>query len=98
MSCSCGVDIHAHVIPGEFPRYLGSSIPSGWPSMAMADPCHRHVMIDGKNYRTVSDLCWTTSKRLADFDEMGLSLQAISPMPELLSYWLESAAGAQLPE
>ncbi len=96
MSCTCGVDIHAHVIPGEFPRYMGSATPAGWPSMALADPCHRHVMIDGKNYRTVSDQCWTTSKRLADFDEMGLSLQAISPMPELLSYWLEPSAGAQL--
>jgi aminocarboxymuconate-semialdehyde decarboxylase len=53
-------------------------------------------MIDGKNYRTVSDKSWSTTKRLADFDEMGLSLQAISPMPELLSYWLAPSAGAQL--
>ena len=54
MTC-CGVDVHAHVIPGEFPKYLGGATPSGWPSMAPADDCHRHVMIDGKNYRTVSD-------------------------------------------
>ncbi len=64
--------------------------------MAPAHACHRHVMIDGKNYRTVSDKSWSTTKRVADFDEMGLSLQAISPMPELLSYWLSPAAGAQL--
>lgn len=64
--------------------------------MAPADACHRHVMIDGKNYRTVSDKCWTTSCRLADFQEMGLQLQAISPMPELLSYWMSPADGAQL--
>lgn len=96
MSCRCGVDVHAHVIPGEFPSYLGAATPSGWPSMAPADACHRHVMIDGKNYRTVSDKCWTTSRRLADFEEMGLALQAVSPMPELLSYWLSPADGAQL--
>lgn len=96
MSCRCGVDVHAHVIPGEFPSYLGGAAPSGWPSMAPADACHRHVMIDGKNYRTVSDKCWTTSRRLADFEEMGLTLQAVSPMPELLSYWLSPADGAQL--
>jgi aminocarboxymuconate-semialdehyde decarboxylase len=64
--------------------------------MAPADACHRHVMIDGKNYRTVSDKCWTTSRRLADFQEMGLQLQAISPMPELLSYWLAPSDGAKL--
>ena len=95
-SCACGIDVHAHVIPGEFPKYLGSVVPSGWPSMAPAHECHRHVMIDGKNYRTVSDKCWTTSRRLADFADMGLSLQAISPMPELLSYWMAPADGAQL--
>jgi aminocarboxymuconate-semialdehyde decarboxylase len=95
--CACGVDVHAHVIPGEFPRYLHGAVPSGWPSMAPAQDCqHRHVMIDGKNYRTVSDKCWTTSRRLADFAEMGLALQAISPMPELLSYWMAPADGAQL--
>ncbi|WP_066705229.1 amidohydrolase family protein [Curvibacter delicatus] len=96
MSCRCGVDVHAHVIPGEFPTYLGGVTPAGWPAMAPADACHRHVMIDGKNYRTVSDKCWTTSRRLADFEAMGLVLQAVSPMPELLSYWLAPATGAQL--
>ena len=92
----CGVDVHAHVIPAEFPRYLGDVVPKGWPSMALGENCHRHVMIDGKNYRTVSDKCWTTSKRLADFTEMGLAQQAVSPMPELLSYWLEPVAAQQL--
>ena len=96
MKCNCGVDVHAHVIPGQFPKYLGNAAPAGWPSMAPADECHRHVMIDGKNYRTVSDKCWTTSRRLADFEDMGLALQAVSPMPELLSYWLSPSDGAQL--
>lgn len=97
MRCTCGVDVHAHVIPGEFPAYLGGATPAGWPSMAPAQDCqHRSVMIDDRNYRTVSDKSWTTSRRLADFADMGLELQAISPMPELLSYWLVPAAGAQL--
>jgi aminocarboxymuconate-semialdehyde decarboxylase len=64
--------------------------------MAPVDACHRQVVIDGKNYRTVSDKCWSTSRRLADFADMGLALQAISPMPELLSYWLKAADAAVL--
>ena len=64
--------------------------------MAPVDACHRQVVIDGKNYRTVSDKCWTTSRRLDDFAAMGLTLQAISPMPELLSYWLKARDGAVL--
>lgn len=64
--------------------------------MAPAHACHRHVMIDGKTYRTVSDRCWDTARRLPDLDAMGISLQVISPMPELFSYWLPAAAGVQL--
>jgi aminocarboxymuconate-semialdehyde decarboxylase len=96
--CQCGIDIHAHVVPRDFPRYLPQPDLPGWPSMAPADSCHRHVMIDGENYRTVSDRCWDVARRLPDLEAMGLSLQAISPMPELFSYWLPAAPAAQLVE
>jgi aminocarboxymuconate-semialdehyde decarboxylase len=64
--------------------------------MAPAQACHRHVMMSGKVYRTVSDRCWSAPKRLADLDEMGLGLQALSPMPELLSYWMDLAPATDL--
>ncbi|TFZ01273.1 amidohydrolase family protein [Ramlibacter rhizophilus] len=95
--CGCGIDTHAHVVPEHFPAYLGSAIPADWPSMApAAQACHRNVMISGKVYRTVSDRCWDVGRRLADFADMGLSLQVVSPMPELLSYWMRPQDGQQL--
>lgn len=94
--CACGVDVHAHVVPENFPRYLGAQAPSDWPSMAAAHECHRNVMIAGKVYRTVSEQAWSVSRRLADLPGMGVRLQAISPMPELLSYWMQPADGQQL--
>jgi aminocarboxymuconate-semialdehyde decarboxylase len=90
------VDVHAHVIPENFPAYLKSPVPPDWPSMADAQPCHRHVMINGKVYRTVSDRAWDVGKRVADMAEMGLQLQAISPMPELLSYWMDAEPANEL--
>ena len=86
--CGCGIDVHAHVVPASFPHYVGSAVPSDWPSMADAQPCHKHVMMAGSVYRTVSDRCWDVEKRISDLEEMGLEVQAISPMPELLSYWM----------
>ncbi|WP_020654724.1 amidohydrolase family protein [Massilia niastensis] len=94
--CACGIDVHAHVIPHDFPRYLGNAIPADWPSMVPAHACHRHVMVSGKVYRTVSDRTWDASRRIEDMEPMGLSHQAISPMPELLSYWMAPGAAAQL--
>lgn len=94
--CACGVDAHAHVVPHDFPAYLGSRVPADWPQMAPAHECHRNVMIAGKNYRTVSDRCWDTARRIADMPGMGLELQAVSPMPELLSYWMDASDARQL--
>jgi len=90
--CACGIDIHAHVVPDHFPAYLGQTAPNPWPStMAAPDAnglCHRHVMVNGKNYRTVSEKCWSVPHRIADLPAMGIDKQVVSPMPELLSYWL----------
>ncbi|WP_036593785.1 amidohydrolase family protein [Ottowia thiooxydans] len=94
--CNCGIDTHAHVVPENFPAYIGAEVPADWPSMAAAQACHRSVMISGKVYRTVSDKCWDTGKRLVDLESMGIALQVVSPMPELLSYWMKPAAAQQL--
>lgn len=86
--CAC-VDVHTHVVPENFPAYVGSSASVPWPSMQPADlACHRQVMISGKHYRTVRDAAWSAPRRLEGMREMDVDVQVLSPMPELLSYWL----------
>jgi aminocarboxymuconate-semialdehyde decarboxylase len=82
------IDVHNHVVPESFPRYAGKGVNVPWPSMAEAHACHKHVMISGKVYRTVADGCWSVPRRIEDMGKQGIARQAISPMPELLSYWL----------
>lgn len=89
--CSCGaIDVHTHVVPSEFPRYAGSRLDVPWPSMAPAQPCHRHVMVLGKVFRTVTNRAWDISMRLEDMDQLAVGAQVLSPMPELLSYWMDA--------
>ncbi|HEY1288658.1 MAG TPA: amidohydrolase family protein [Burkholderiales bacterium] len=85
------IDVHTHVVPENFPPYAGSGREVPWPAMAEAHACHRHVMISGKVYRTVSDGCWSVPRRVEDMTGMRVARQALSPMPELLSYWLPLA-------
>lgn len=92
----CGIDIHAHVVPATLPAYIGNRLPTAWPSMASAHECHRHVVIADRVYRTVSDKCWDVEKRLADMAGLGLGIQVLSPMPELLSYWMNARDAQQL--
>jgi len=82
------IDVHTHVVPENFPPYRGSGRDVPWPAMAEAHACHRHVMISGKVYRTVSDGSWSVPRRVEDMNGMRVARQALSPMPELLSYWL----------
>ena len=83
------IDIHTHIVPAEFPAYAGRHGGVQWPSMAVAHDCHhKNVMIDGKNFRTVTDECWDVERRAEAMARMGIARQVLSPMPELLSYWL----------
>ena len=82
------IDVHTHVVPEKFPVYGGSTPDIPWPSMAPAHACHAHVMISGKVYRTVNDGAWSVPRRIEGMESMRVGRQALSPMPELLSYWL----------
>ena len=90
------IDVHTHIVPENFPPYAGRGREVPWPSMAEAHACHRHVMISGKVYRTVSDGCWSVPRRIEDMSGMRVARQALSPMPELLSYWLPLEDGKAL--
>src|SRR3954470_17031366 len=95
--CGCSaIDIHTHIVPEDFPPYAGSAANVAWPSMVPAQPCHRHVMLSGKVYRTVPETAWDVARRTADMDRLRLQRQVLSPMPELLSYWHGGADGAAL--
>jgi aminocarboxymuconate-semialdehyde decarboxylase len=83
------VDIHTHVVPYDLPAYPGAAGATTWPSMIESSKCnHRSVMIDGKVFRTVSHECWDVHQRLSHMESIGIGRQVLSPMPELLSYWM----------
>src|SRR5690606_6141330 len=42
----------------------------------------------GKPFRELDDRSWDIARRLGDMDADGVAIQVLSPMPELLSYWL----------
>jgi aminocarboxymuconate-semialdehyde decarboxylase len=90
------IDIHTHVVPERFPDYAGKGRDVPWPAMAEAHACHKHVMISGKVYRTVADGSWSVPRRIEAMGAMRMARQALSPMPELLSYWLPLEDGRNL--
>lgn len=95
-ACACGIDTHAHVAPPELPRWLAKDMPADWPSLAAAGACHRTLVVAGRGVQTLSDAFWNVPARLAAMPRMGLGLQVVSPLPELLAYWMPAPAAQQL--
>jgi aminocarboxymuconate-semialdehyde decarboxylase len=90
------IDVHTHFVPSQFPAYRGRNANVPWPSMQHDGCGHANVMIQGKNYRTVVEAVWDGGTRIIDMDRMGIARQIVSPMPELLSYWLPADDAATL--
>jgi aminocarboxymuconate-semialdehyde decarboxylase len=53
------------------------------------------VLIADRPFRQLDNRSWEVRRRVEDMDRDGVAVQAISPMPELLSYWFADA-GAEL--
>jgi len=81
------IDMHAHVVPQHFPEPGNRPSANRWPVMDNFEPGRAKVMINGENFRTIHSGSWEVERRLRDMDNAGVDAEAISPMPELLSYW-----------
>lgn len=86
------IDLHAHIVPEQFPE----SGVDRWPRMEHLEPGRANVMIAGRNFRTVRDVCWHPARRTEEMQREGADAQVISPMPELLSYWFPPQAGLDM--
>lgn len=90
------IDIHCHYVPYDFPGAPTPEAASRWPCMCHAKDAGATLKIGDRPFRKLDDRSWSAQRRLADMDRDGISVQVLSPMPELLSYWLDPTATAVL--
>ena len=91
------IDVHSHVVPRSLPGDPTGGGIAAWPSV-QCEACGRRaqVFMGKRAFREIDDRSWDVEARIADMDADGVSAQALSPMPELLSYWLEAPAGLEV--
>jgi aminocarboxymuconate-semialdehyde decarboxylase len=90
------IDFHTHVVPDRYPDRPASISEPNWPSMEKIDDRSSRMVIAGKQFRIFESFYWNVSERIKRLDEVGITLQVVSPLPELLSYWLSSDAAEAL--
>jgi len=55
-------------------------------------------MFGDRPFRELDDRSWNIKRRIEDMDRDGVAIQVLSPMPELLSYWLDPTVAEALLE
>jgi len=88
------IDVHTHVCPPRLVAPLGAH--PYWPYVAAQSAEQSAITINGKLFRTIDARSWDGARRVRDMDEEGIAGQVLSPMPELLSYWLPVDDAARL--
>jgi aminocarboxymuconate-semialdehyde decarboxylase len=90
------IDFHSHVVPDRYPNRPASITEPNWPSMEKIDDRSSRMVIAGKQFRVFESFYWNVDERIERLDAVGVAMQVISPLPELLSYWLASDAAEAL--
>ena len=92
------IDFHAHIVPAQYPLRPDGVAEPAWPSMEQLDDHSSRMLIGGNPYRVFESFYWDVEQRIEQMDRNGVALEVLSPLPELLSYWLDPQAAAVLCE
>jgi aminocarboxymuconate-semialdehyde decarboxylase len=60
---------------------------SGFIRLEHRDECSARMMIGDRVFREITDRVWNPERRIEDMDKSGVSMQVLSTVPVMFSYW-----------
>lgn len=85
------VDLHAHVLGADLPDMTAATGDPRWPRLVTDTdgPERGEVWRGDERFRIVRRSLWDTASRLTEMDDLGTTVQVVSPIPVALTYWAE---------
>ncbi|MCH7591304.1 MAG: amidohydrolase [Planctomycetes bacterium] len=85
------IDLHTHILPESWPDLRERYGYGGFVRLEHHKPCCARMFIDDKAFREITDQCWLPGRRIEDCDDTGVTLQVLSTVPVMFSYWAKPA-------
>ena len=90
------IDLHTHILPHDWPDLDAKYGYTGFVRLDHYRPCCARMMIGDRFFREIGDNAWDPQRRLEECDRAGVSVQVLSTVPVMFSYWAKPADGLDL--
>src|SRR2546430_16629437 len=81
------IDLHTHILPREWHDLDAKYGYSGFVRLDHYKPCCARMMIGERVFREITDNVWDPKRRIEEMSESGVSMQVLSTVPVMFSYW-----------
>lgn len=90
------IDLHTHILPHDWPDLDAKYGYGGFIRLEHYKPCCARMMKGDHFFRDIDDNTWDPKRRIEDCDRDGVSMQVLSTVPVMFSYWAKPADGLDL--
>jgi aminocarboxymuconate-semialdehyde decarboxylase len=92
------IDVHTHILPETLPDFRTSPGGGRFVRIEHASPRggRARMLVNGSLFREIERNAWDVDTRLAECDAAGVSVQVLSTVPVMFSYWAEPEPAMEL--